>query len=111
MTENASIGHLEQAVLDSVRARGEYITGADKGAVEMALAYARQIDRIPVDAGHNRTKALYLGPHLMKALAALGCTPESRGIPQTGDLTDSAGEGIAPVVSVLDRMKAERSGA
>lgn len=111
MSEKEPIGQLEQAVLDSVRARGEYITGADKGAVEMALSYARQIDRIPIDAGHNRTKALYLGPHLMKALTMLGCTPESRGIPQTGDLKTSEEPSIAPVVSVLDRMKAERSGA
>lgn len=98
-----AVGPLEQAVLDSIEARGENVTGADKALQELALSYARQIDFVPVDAGYDRTKALYLGPHLLKALGALGCTPEARGIPEDRDRP-------VAVVSVMERMKAAGGG-
>lgn len=100
-----SVGELEQAVLDSVSAKGSQVTDLDAALVELARSYARQIDLVPIDAGYDRTKALYLGPHLLKALAELGCTPVARGI-QPAKKGDKAS-----VVSVLDRMKAERSSA
>lgn len=68
-------GILEGAVLRAVDAAGISKNGKYSAAIEMALVYARQIDRVPVDAGQDRTKVLYLGPHFMNALSALGLTP------------------------------------
>lgn len=68
-------GILEGAVLRAVQAAGISKDGKHSAAIEMALVYARQIDRVPVDAGQDRTKVLYLGPHFMNALNALGLTP------------------------------------
>lgn len=68
-------GILEGAVLRAVDAAGISKNGKYTAAIEMALVYARQIDRVPVDAGQDRTKVLYLGPHFMNALSALGLTP------------------------------------
>lgn len=45
------------------------------GACELALMYARQIDRGVKVGGQDATKALYLGPHLLKTLTELGLTP------------------------------------
>ena len=69
-------GLLEGAVLRSVKAAGIDKDGKHYAAVEMAVTYARQIDRVPVDAGQERTKVLYLGPHFMNALSVLGLTPK-----------------------------------
>lgn len=68
-------GILEGAVLRAVDAAGIDLNGRHSAAVEMCITYARQIDRIPVDAGQDRTKVLYLGPHFMNALSVLGLTP------------------------------------
>lgn len=58
---------------------------SDRGTVQLAKQYARRIDRAleiadrePGDkrAAELATKALYLGPHLLNTLKALGGTPE-----------------------------------
>lgn len=80
---------MEDSLADSVRrsvdARGPLITGEDRAVVDLALRYARQIDAGIAEGGQDATKALYLGPHLLKALGALGCTPEARGDIEPGD--------------------------
>ena len=97
-------GELEQFVIDSVAARGSAIGDSDAAAVALARSYAAQIDAVPFDAGQDRTKVLYLGPHLLKVLSALGCTPDSRG--------EASTEGNAPAggMSILERMKAAGGG-
>lgn len=54
------------------------ITDADQAAVDLAMRYALQIEAGISRGGADATKALYLGPHLLKALAELGCTPAGR---------------------------------
>lgn len=51
----------------------------DRAAVALAEAYADAIDRAVADGdAQTMTKALYLGPHLLKALGELGATPAGR---------------------------------
>lgn len=68
-----------EAVREAVAARAEGILECDRGAVELALKYAEQIDDGMSMGGQAATKGLHLGPHLLKVLSALGCTPEARG--------------------------------
>lgn len=52
---------------------------SDQAVVELALTYARRIDRaLALPGGEDATKALYLGPHLLAALRALGGAPLER---------------------------------
>lgn len=58
------------------------LTPADRAAVTLAHKYARAIDAViadPASTPGDLTKALYLGPHLLNALIALGGTPAARG--------------------------------
>lgn len=56
------------------------LKGADKAAVEAGRTVAKQIDHVLVHGTpHERTKALYLLPHLMNVLKELGATPAARG--------------------------------
>ena len=77
---------LEHSVNESVEDI-DYIRKSDKAAIELCRQYARRIDLAlaasdmdPED--HNlrlaTTKALYLGPHLLNALKAIGGTPGDR---------------------------------
>jgi len=74
-------GKLRTAVLAALRG-AQGLTAADAGARELALSYADAIDlsRLTGDP-QDLTKALHLGPHLLAALKALGCTPDSRAAP------------------------------
>ena len=73
------------------------LTPADTAAAELALTYAEQIEAGIGHGGGDATKALYLGPHLLATLTALGATPAGR-------------KGAPPVVSAtLARLRAERS--
>ena len=56
-----------------------WLTLADKAAVELAKSYAATIDSA-LESGDAQTvtKALYLGPHLLNTLTALGGTPTGR---------------------------------
>lgn len=71
---------LAASVARSVAARGDEVTRADQALVDLAMRYAAQIDDGVEAGGQAATKALYLGPHLLKALNALGCTPEARAV-------------------------------
>lgn len=64
-----------------------WLTEADEGIIALALEYSKRIDnalRAADDHPDNAnlqvsaTKALYLGPHLVNALKALGGTPGDR---------------------------------
>lgn len=78
---------LESQVIKAIDAM-PWLTEADEGVIALALQYARRIDaslRVadnadPSDtmAQQGATKALYLGPHLVNALKALGGTPGDR---------------------------------
>ena len=66
----------------SVRASVEampWLKDYDQAAVDLALTYATRIDDA-LEAGdeYALTKALYLGPHLLRALGELGGTPAGR---------------------------------
>lgn len=78
---------LETQVLKAIDSM-KWLTEADEGLVALALQYARRIDNAlkiadqsdPKDsvAQQGATKALYLGPHLVNALKALGGSPGDR---------------------------------
>ncbi len=60
-------------------AKMPWLTDADKGAVDLARAYAERIDEaLESGEGQEVTKALYLGPHLLRTLETLGGTPTGR---------------------------------
>lgn len=69
---------LEGAVRASV-AGMPWIEDTDQAAVQLALVYAQRIDAV-IESGEGQevTKALYLGPHLLHTLRALGGTPAER---------------------------------
>lgn len=71
---------LPASVARSVAARraSGAITDADQAAIDLAMRYALQIEAGITRGGQDATKALYLGPHLIKTLAELGCTPAGR---------------------------------
>lgn len=69
------VGEVEAAVLKAVDASGLMDDPRNSGAVAVALSYARQIDDSERASSEDRTKALYLGPHLLKTLMTLGLTP------------------------------------
>jgi len=80
---------LEAKVAESVKDLEEQglLRASDKGLIELCRQYARRID-LALKAADTypdsaslavaATKALYLGPHLLNALRALGATPGDR---------------------------------
>ncbi len=58
-----------------------WLTPTDGGAVALARLYAHQIDTVVAEhevGSQELTKALYLGPHLLNTLRALGGAPAER---------------------------------
>jgi hypothetical protein len=56
-----------------------WLAPTDRAAVDLALTYAKRIDEaLEYGEGQEVTKALYLGPHLLNTLRALGGTPAER---------------------------------
>lgn len=96
---------LPRAVAASVAARGDEVTAADQALVDLAMRYAHQIDAGVEAGGQSATKALYLGPHLVKALGALGCTPESR---KVIEYPTAGGDGSVSAPAVTDQLAAMR---
>ena len=69
---------LEVSVKGAVKAM-TWLRPSDRAAVDLALAYARRIDlALSEGDGPEVTKALYLGPHLLNTLRALGGAPAER---------------------------------
>ncbi len=56
-----------------------WLKPSDRAAVDLALTYAGQIDAV-LETGDAQqiVKALYLGPHLLNTLRAIGGTPAER---------------------------------
>lgn len=100
---------LERVVQRSIQGM-TWLSASDEAAAVLACKYARAIDAavegLAEDArgdsagAEAMTKALYLGPHLLKALAALGGTPAER---------KALAEG-GKVGSKLESFRAKREG-
>lgn len=97
---------LPASVARAVAARRDEgkITDADQAAVDLAMRYADAIESGLARGGQDTTKALYLGPHLLKALAELGCTPAGRLA-----LTGGAPAGTAPGSKLAARRASRRA--
>lgn len=56
-----------------------WLNESDRAAVALARSYAERID-VAIASGDpdTATKAMYLGPHMLNALKALGGTPAER---------------------------------
>ncbi|QDH85045.1 terminase small subunit [Gordonia phage Dardanus] len=102
------MGQLLDSVNESV-GRMAWLQDADKAALALARAYAEQIDAVVDGEGGSTcpecgaetgpdataiTKALYLGPHLLNALRALGATPDGRAALDVTQPTKGALSGI-----------------
>lgn len=75
MTDNGRpVGTLEQAVVDAEQAHGN-IPEEHGAVVALARAYARNMDEASEIDTETETKALYLGPHLLKVLTLLDLAP------------------------------------
>lgn len=102
--KNESSGPLEKAVDNSVN-QAQWLEDSDSAAVELARTYARRIDRgtVEFESGEltstDYNKVLYLGPHLLNTLRALGATPEER---------KSLTEGTSTEVNPIDELKRKR---
>lgn len=83
---------LPASVARAVAARGREIKREDQATVDLAMRYALQIEAGITRGGQDATKALYLGPHLLKTLAELGCTPAGR-VALASGVTGSGTEG------------------
>ncbi|MGZ4663603.1 MAG: terminase small subunit [Frankiaceae bacterium] len=69
---------LSASVAASVEAM-TWLKPTDRAAVDLALTYAARIDEALAEGeGQEVTKALYLGPHLLNTLRALGGAPAER---------------------------------
>lgn len=66
---------LKEQVKVSIEAIEDLATPKFAAMCELALTYAEQIDRGVAEGGQDATKALYLGPHLLKTLGELGLSP------------------------------------
>lgn len=93
-------GSLETSVRKSVEGM-PWLAPSDHAAIELAATYAARIDEA-VDTGDNAlaTKALYLGPHLLNTLRALGGTPEERKALTAGESQE---------VDPIDELKKKRA--
>jgi hypothetical protein len=75
----------------------------DAGAVQLARKYARTIDGLDDE---QLPKVLgVIGPSLLKALQALGATPDSRAGAAKGGTPD-----VSPARAALDELRARRAG-
>lgn len=78
-----------------------WLTAADGAAVDLAKAYAATIDEaIESGNGERITKALYLGPHLLRTLESLGGTPAGRKMSSAGQKQEGPGGKLAQLRSV-----------
>lgn len=97
-------GPLEKAVTSSVD-NASWLADSDDATIELAKTYARRIDKgtREFDSGEltstDYNKVLYLGPHLLNTLRALGATPEER---------KSLTEGNDAEVDAFDELKRRR---
>lgn len=85
---------LTDAVEASIKAM-DWLTDADDAAITLARTYAARIDTaLATGEGQEVTKALYLGPHLLNTLRALGGAPDARGQLDTGKPASAAASAL-----------------
>lgn len=81
MTTTQRRGVLLAAVNKSVKAAGDRLGDQDQATIEVARAYARQIDAVisdPDQSDGEKVKTLHLAPHLVAALKTLGLNEAGR---------------------------------
>src|SRR5690349_18103058 len=90
---------------DSVKAATgamPWLVPADRAAVDLAAQYAYAIDAaVESDDQGAIAKALYLGPHLLNTLSALGGTPTGR---KALELKEEARGKLAAVRDLRERQ-------
>lgn len=98
--EESAVADLSASVEAATKAMG-WLTPADAAAVDLARSYAETID-LAIEAGDAQavTKALYLGPHLLNTLSALGGTPSGR---KALELREAARGKLAEVRDLRER--------
>lgn len=86
-------GPLCDSVTRAIKA-AHWLAPSDHAAVDLALTYAAQIDAALEDGDpYLVTKTLYLGPHLLNTLRALGCAPaERKSLDVTAEVKGKLGE-------------------
>lgn len=76
------------SAVDAAIAAMDWLEDADGGIVTMARTHAAMIDAVLADedaTATEKTKAMYLGPHLVACLRELGGTPAARGVVGAGE--------------------------
>src|SRR5699024_3852223 len=105
-------GPLEKAVTSSVY-NAAWLADSDDATIELAKTYARRIDKgtREFESGEltstDYNKVLYLGPHLLNTLKALGATPEERKSLTSGD---SNSDDAFDELKKKRRQKAQKTG-
>lgn len=66
---------LSDQVSTSIEAAPELADPKYSAICELARTYAKQIEAGVLEGGQDATKALYLGPHLLKTLGEMGLSP------------------------------------
>jgi hypothetical protein len=78
-----------------------WLSPADRGAVDLAKAYASAIDDLVATGQPDLIgKAMYLGPHLLGVLSSLGGTPSGR---KALELKEEARGKLASIRDLRDR--------
>ncbi len=99
---------LTQAVREAVAAM-PWLAPSDGAAVDLALTYAAQIDAVMAEGdSQSVTRALYLGPHLLNTLRAIGGTPLER---KVLDIDEPAGGKLAQLKAEAERLRSSRRSA
>lgn len=97
-------GPLEASIVEAV-GRMRWLEPSDGAAVELARTYARRIDvgmsefEDGLISSTDLNKVLYLGPHILNTLRALGGTPKER---------KELLEGVGTPGGMMDELKAKR---
>lgn len=110
--DNDLNGPLEKAVTSSVD-NASWLADSDDATVELAKTYARRIDKgtREFESGEltstDYNKVLYLGPHLLNTLKALGAAPEER---RSLTSDDSNSDDAFDELKKKRRQKAQKTG-
>lgn len=92
---------LTEAVESTIVALQDELTEKDAGIVTLIRTYAATMDRVlrdPAADAAARSKAVFIGPQLLKALESIGGTPQSRGELQP----EAEAPAVDPVESLLE---------
>jgi len=93
-----SVSAAVETTIKALKLRAE-----DAAAVQLARKYAEAIDSLGADQFVHRIGII--GPSLLKALQALGGTPDSRAVAAKGGAPDV----VSPARAALDELRARRA--